>query len=42
MQFVYEGQGRAADGEAMLEAAAGRMGKPVSDFEELLAKRREW
>ena len=42
VQFVYEGQGRAAEGEAMIEAAAGRMGKPVSDFEELLAKRREW
>ena len=42
VQFVYEGQGRAAEGEAMIEAAAGRMGKPVSDFEELLVKRREW
>ena len=42
VQFVYEGQGRAAEGEAMIEAAAARMGKPVSDFEELLAKRREW
>ena len=42
VQFVYEGQGRAAEGEAMTEAAAGRMGKPVSDFEELLAKRRAW
>ena len=29
-------------GEAMVEASAARMGKPVSDFEELLAKRREW
>ena len=42
VQFVYEGQGRAAEGEAMIEAAAGRMGKPVSDFEELLERRREW
>ena len=42
VQFVYEGQGRAAEGEAMIEAAAGRMGKPVSDFEELLSARREW
>ena len=42
VQFVYEGQGRAAEGEAMIEAAAERMGKPVSDFVELLAKRREW
>ena len=42
VQFVYEGQGRAAEGDAMIEAAAGRMGKPVSDFVELLAKRREW
>ena len=42
VQFVYEGQGRAAEGEAMIEAAAERMGKPVSDFEELLAKRRGW
>ena len=41
VQFVYEGQGRAAEGEAMIEAAAGRMGKPVSDFE-LLSARREW
>ena len=42
VQFVLEGQGRAAEGEAMIEAAAARMGKPVSDFEELLVKRREW
>ena len=27
VQFVYEGQGRAAEGAAMIEAAAGRMGK---------------
>ena len=42
VQFVYDGRGRAAEGEAMIEAAAGGMGKPVCDFEELLAKRREW
>ena len=42
VQFVLEGQGRAAEGEVMIEAAAARMGKPVSDFEELLVKRREW
>ena len=42
VQFVYEGQGRAAEGEARIEAAAARMGKPVSNFEELLLKRREW
>ena len=42
VQFVYEGQGREAEGEPIIEAAAARMGKPMSDFEELLAKRREW
>ena len=42
VQFVYERQGRAAEGEAMIEAAAARMGKPVSDFERLLSIRREW
>ena len=42
VQFVYEGQGRAAEGAAMIEAAAGRMGKPVGDFEGVLAKRRKW
>ena len=42
VQFVLEGQGREAEGEAMIAAAASAMGKPVSDFEELLAKRRAW
>ena len=42
VQFVLEGQGREAEGAAMIAAAAERMGKPVSDFEELLVKRREW
>ena len=42
IQFVYEGQGRMAEGEAMIEAAAARMGKERGDFEALLAKRREW
>ena len=42
IQFVLEGQGREAEGEALIEEAAGLMGKPVSDFEELLAMRREW
>ena len=27
---------------AMVEAAAGRMGKASGEFEELLAQRREW
>jgi len=42
VQFVYEGQGRVAEGEAMIEAAATRMGKERADFEELLNARREW
>ena len=42
VQFVYEGQGRAAEGEAMIEAAAGRMGKERADFDALLSARREW
>ena len=42
VQFVYEGQGRAVEGEAMTEAAAGRMGKERGEFDELLAKRRAW
>ena len=42
VQFVYEGQGRAIESKAMIEAAAGRMGKPVGGSEERLAKRSEW
>ena len=41
VQFVYEGQGRAAEGEAMTEVAAGRMGKPKGEFRDLLGRRRE-
>ena len=42
VQFVYGGQGRAPEGEAMIEAAAGRMGKERADFEALLGMRRKW
>ena len=44
MQFVLEGQGqeREAEGTLMIAEACARMRKPVSDFEELLAKRRAW
>ena len=42
VQFVYEGQGRAAEGEAMTEAAAAAMGKKTVDFARLLEMRREW
>ena len=42
VQFVYEGQGRAAEGEVMIKEAAARMGKPSGDFDELLVKRRAW
>lgn len=42
VQFVYEGQGRAAEGEARTRVAAARMGKSVSSFDELLHKGRDW
>ena len=42
IQFVYEGQGRVAEGEGMIEAAAAKMGKAKADFERLLALRRKW
>ena len=41
-QFVLEGLGRADEVGVMVEAAAGRMNKTTSDFEELLVKRRMW
>ena len=41
-QFVLEGLGRADEVGVMIEAAAGRMNKTSSDFEELLVKRRMW
>ena len=34
--------GREAEASTMMAEACARMGKPVSDFDELLAKRREW
>ena len=42
VQFVYEGQERAAEGEAMIEAACERMGKERSELETLIATRRQW
>ena len=33
---------REAEGEAMIEAAAERMGKERADFKVLLSARREW
>ena len=41
-QFVLEGLGRAGEVDPMIEAAAGRMNKTATDFEELLVKRRTW
>ena len=42
-QFVVEkSQGQADEVNAMIAAAAGRMSKTTVDFDELLAKRREW
>ena len=39
---LYLCLGRADEAGAMIEAAAGRMNKITSDFEELLVKRRMW
>ena len=39
LYYVLEGQGRKAEGEALLEAAAARMGKQRSDFDSLISRR---
>ena len=42
LAFVLEGTGRESEAEPLIEAACNRMGKPRSNFEELLAERRKW